>query len=82
MPGAHLMQTLNLFATRTLLKELLVRKDLPCAPVASKCVIHTEHIFMFSQTLKIPQYIIDKDLFFANAPNPLAYVVFISAQLK
>ena len=51
------MQTLNLFATRTLLKELLVRKDLPCAPVASKCVIHTEHIFMFSQTLKNPQYV-------------------------
>ena len=76
------MQTLNLFATRTLLKELLVRKDLPCAPVASKCVIHTEHIFMFSQTLKNSQHLHGNDLFFANAPNPLAYVVLISAQLK
>jgi len=76
------MQTLNLFATRTLLKELLVGKDLPCAPVASKCVIHTEHIFMFSQNLKNSQHLYGNDLFFANAPSPLAYVVFISAQLK
>jgi hypothetical protein len=76
------MQTLNLFATRTLLKELLVRKDLPCAPVANKCVIHTEHIFMFSQTLKNSQHLYGNDLFFANAPSPLTYVVFISAQLK
>ena len=38
--------------------------------------VHTEHIFMFSQTLKNPQYFSQIDLFFANAPSPLAYVVF------